>query len=115
MLIQCSLARGDLDNARSQLNRLENLLGNGKYHSDWISNANKVRVIYWQMTGDKAAAANWLRHTAKPDLRTTTSCKVNGATLPVHKSCWASLNRQKLFSKNSMKMPESAVDERSQP
>ncbi|MEN1743251.1 HTH-type transcriptional regulator MalT, partial [Pseudomonas aeruginosa] len=37
MLIQCSLARGDLDNARSQLNRLENLLGNGKYHSDWIS------------------------------------------------------------------------------
>ncbi|MBD4006603.1 HTH-type transcriptional regulator MalT, partial [Xanthomonas citri pv. citri] len=30
MLIQCSLARGDLDNARSQLNRLENLLGNGK-------------------------------------------------------------------------------------
>lgn len=67
MLIQCSLARGDLDNARSQLNRLENLLGNGKYHSDWISNANKVRVIYWQMTGDKAAAANWLRHTAKPE------------------------------------------------
>ncbi len=38
MLIQCSLGRGDLDNARSQLNRLENLLGNGKYHSDWISN-----------------------------------------------------------------------------
>lgn len=67
MLSQCSLARGDLDNARSQLNRLENLLGNGKYHSDWISNANKVRVIYWQMTGDKAAAANWLRHTAKPE------------------------------------------------
>ncbi len=86
MLIQCSLARGDLDNARSQLNRLENLLGNGKYHSDWISNANKVRVIYWQMTGDKAAAANWLRHTAKPEFaNNNTSCKVNGATLPVHK------------------------------
>lgn len=41
MLIQCSLARGDLDNARSQLNRLENLLGNGKYHSDWISTPTK--------------------------------------------------------------------------
>lgn len=24
-------------------------------------------MIYWQMTGDKAAAANWLRHTAKPE------------------------------------------------
>jgi len=61
--VQCSLARGDLDNARSLLNRLENLLGNGHYHSDWISNADKVRVIYWQMVGDKNSAANWLRHT----------------------------------------------------
>ncbi|WP_312748593.1 HTH-type transcriptional regulator MalT [Atlantibacter hermannii] len=66
LLVQCSLARGALDNARSHLNRLENLLGNGPYHSDWVSNADKVRVIYWQMTGDKAAAANWLRQTPKP-------------------------------------------------
>ena len=66
-MVQCSLARGDLDNARSHLNRLENLLGNGHYHSDWVSNADKVRVIYWQMTGDKTAAANWLRQTPKPE------------------------------------------------
>ena len=65
--MQCSLARGDLDNARNHLNRLENLLGNGQYHSDWVSNADKVRVIYWQMTGDKKSAANWLRHTPKPE------------------------------------------------
>ena len=65
--IQCSLARGDLDNARNHLNRLENLLGNGAYHSDWVSNADKVRVIYWQMVGDKKAAANWLRQTPKPE------------------------------------------------
>lgn len=58
---------GDLDNARSLLNRTENLLGNGHYHSDWISNADKVRVIYWQMVGDKNSAANWLRHTPKPE------------------------------------------------
>lgn len=31
LLVQCSLARGDLDNARNHLNRLENLLGNGQY------------------------------------------------------------------------------------
>lgn len=67
LMVQCSLARGDLDNARSHLNRLENLLGNGHYHSDWVSNADKVRVIYWQMTGDKTAAANWLRQTPKPE------------------------------------------------
>ena len=29
LLVQCSLARGDLANARNHLNRLENLLGNG--------------------------------------------------------------------------------------
>lgn len=67
LLVQCSLARGDLDNARSHLNRLENLLGNGPYHSDWVSNADKVRVIYWQMIGDKKSAANWLRLTPKPE------------------------------------------------
>lgn len=67
LLVQCSLARGDLDNARNHLNRLENLLGDGQYHSDWVSNADKVRVIYWQMTGDKKSAANWLRQTPKPE------------------------------------------------
>ncbi len=67
LLVQCSLARGDLDNARNHLNRLENLLGNGQYHSDWVSNADKVRVIYWQMTGDKKSAANWLRQTPMPE------------------------------------------------
>jgi LuxR family maltose regulon positive regulatory protein len=67
LLVQCSLARGDLDNARNHLNRLENLLGNGQYHSDWVSNADKVRVIYWQMIGDKKSAANWLRQTPMPE------------------------------------------------
>ena len=67
LLVQVSLARGNLDNARSHLSRLENLLGNGHYHSDWVSNADKVRVIYWQMTGDKGAAAQWLRLTPKPE------------------------------------------------
>lgn len=66
LVVQNALARGDIDNARSHLNRLENLLGNGAYHSDWVSNADKVRVIYWQMTGDRAAAAAWLRQTPKP-------------------------------------------------
>lgn len=66
LLVQCSLARGNLDNARSYLNRLENLLHNGSWHSDWIANADKVRVIYWQMIGDKQSASHWLCQTAKP-------------------------------------------------
>lgn len=66
LLIQCSLARGNLDNARSYLSRLENLLSNGVLHSDWIANADKVRLIYWQMTGDTQSASHWMRQTAKP-------------------------------------------------
>ncbi|ADU71774.1 HTH-type transcriptional regulator MalT [Pantoea sp. At-9b] len=66
LLVQCSLARGNLDNARSHLNRLENLLNNGNWHSDWIANADEVRVIYWQMIGDKQSAHSWMRQTAKP-------------------------------------------------
>ncbi len=53
LLVQCSLARGDWIMPVTTLTAPENLLGNGQYHSDWVSNADKVRVIYWQMTGDK--------------------------------------------------------------
>ena len=32
------------------------------YHRDWLTNTDESRVIHWQMTGDTAAAAQWLRH-----------------------------------------------------
>ncbi|RWR02424.1 transcriptional regulator MalT [[Pantoea] beijingensis] len=67
MLAKCALARGDMDNARRHLTRCENLLSNGQYHSDWVTNTDKPRVLYWQMTNDKVSASNWLRLTAKPD------------------------------------------------
>lgn len=64
--MQSAIARGNLDNARSLLNRLENLLNNGRWHNDWLANADKVRVLYWQMTGDTQSASEWLRQTPKP-------------------------------------------------
>ncbi|MEE6801897.1 HTH-type transcriptional regulator MalT, partial [Escherichia coli O8:H10] len=87
LVVQNSLARGDLDNARSHLNRLENLLGNGQYHSDWVSNADKVRVIYWQMTGDKQAAAQWLRQTPKSEF----------ANNHFHQSQWRNVARAQIL------------------
>ncbi len=95
LMVQCSLARGDLDNARSHLNRLENLLGNGHYHSDWVSNADKVRVIYWQMTGDKPRRPTGCARRQSRSSPTTTSCRASGATLPGRRSCWATSNRRK--------------------
>ena len=41
LLVQCSLARGDRIMPVTTLTALENLLGNGRYHSDWVSNADK--------------------------------------------------------------------------
>lgn len=68
LLARCSLARGDLDNANMHLQRCETLLHSGSYHLDWRTNADKPRVLLWQMTGDKAAAASWLRQAERPDV-----------------------------------------------
>ncbi len=68
MLAKCSLARGDLDNANVYIQRCEALQHGSQYHLDWITNADKPRVIHWQMTGDKVAAASWLRQTEKPGM-----------------------------------------------
>lgn len=68
MLAKCSLARGDLDNANMYIQRCEALQHGSQYHLDWITNADKPRVIHWQMTGDKVAAANWLRQAEKPGM-----------------------------------------------
>ncbi|CNE24878.1 transcriptional regulator MalT [Yersinia nurmii] len=68
MLSKCSLARGDLDNAHMYIQRCEALIHGTQYHRDWVTNADKPRVIYWQMTGDKTAAANWLRQAEKPGM-----------------------------------------------
>ena len=89
LLIQCSLARGNLDNARSYLSRLENLMNNGVLHSDWIANADKVRLIYWQMTGDAQSASHWMRHTDKPAFANNHFCRASGAMWRGRRSCWA--------------------------
>nr|WP_024966354.1 HTH-type transcriptional regulator MalT [Pantoea sp. IMH] len=65
MLAKCSLARGQLDNAHHYLQRCEALLKTGQYHVDWLTNTDKTRVIYWQITGDKAAARLWLQQAAR--------------------------------------------------
>ncbi|MFM2486184.1 HTH-type transcriptional regulator MalT [Celerinatantimonas yamalensis] len=67
MLAKCALARGDLDNARTFLSRCENLLNRGDYHTDWVTNTDKARVIYWQMVDDKLAAQRWLDGNAPDD------------------------------------------------
>ncbi|WP_413727282.1 HTH-type transcriptional regulator MalT [Sodalis sp. RH19] len=67
MLAKIALARGDFDNARSHLHRCENLISGAQYHSDWVTNADKPRVLFWQLTGDVDAAARWLDQTVKPD------------------------------------------------
>ncbi len=68
LVVLNALVRGDIENARSNLHLIENLLSNGVYHDDWVSNADEVRVIYWQLVNDKTSAESWLQQTAKPTL-----------------------------------------------
>lgn len=68
ILAKCSLARGDLDNASLYIQRCEALQHDSQYHLDWITNADKPRIIHWQMTGDSIAAAQWLRDAKKPGM-----------------------------------------------
>ncbi|MEX9621817.1 HTH-type transcriptional regulator MalT [Proteus mirabilis] len=68
LVVLNALVRGDIDNARSHLHLIENLLSNGIYHDDWVSNADEARVIYWQLINDKTAAESWLQQTLKPAL-----------------------------------------------
>ncbi len=67
ILAKIALARGDFDHARSHLHRCENLMSGAHYHSDWVTNADNPRVLFWQLTGDAVAAARWLNQTVKPD------------------------------------------------
>ncbi len=67
MLAKVSLARGDIDNACQHLQRCESLLHNADYHSDWISNADIPRLLYWQMTDDKQAVRSWLAQAERPE------------------------------------------------
>ncbi len=64
--------------------------GNGRYHCDWISNADKVRVIYWQLTGDKIRR-QLVRHTLNRRLPITIFCKNCGGISPARRS-WANSN-----------------------
>lgn len=68
LLAKCALARGQIDNASYHLQRCERLLKTGQYHTDWITNTDKPLVIYWQMTGDKADARQWLLQARKPEV-----------------------------------------------
>ena len=68
LVVLNALVRGDIDNARTHLHQVENLLSNGTYHDDWVSNADEVRTIYWQLTNDNESAQNWLQQTPKPIL-----------------------------------------------
>ncbi len=95
MLAKCALARGDMDNARRHLTRLENLLSNGHYRSDWVTNADKPRLLYWQMTGDRQATANWLHITPKP--ANADNHFLQGQWRNMARSCWGSLTRRKWY------------------
>ncbi|AAU38679.1 MULTISPECIES: HTH-type transcriptional regulator MalT [Basfia] len=66
LLTKISLVRGNLDNTSRLLNEVEQLERSHAYHHDWTASADQVRMFYWQMTNDVAAARNWLIQNPAP-------------------------------------------------
>lgn len=95
LLATCSLARGDLDNAGQHLRRCETLLQAGNYHSDWLVNTDKARVIYWQITGDRQAASRWLLQAVRPAEPDNHFYRGSGAISRGFRSCWGSMMRHR--------------------
>ncbi|WP_158587100.1 HTH-type transcriptional regulator MalT [Motilimonas pumila] len=61
-----ALERGDDSASHQLIERIEHLLHNKQYHSDWVANANYARIKYWRSKGDHCALAQWLASAPEP-------------------------------------------------
>lgn len=61
-----ALERGDEAAGAKLIERIEHLLHNKQYHSDWVANANYARIKYWRSKGDHCALAQWLTSAPEP-------------------------------------------------
>ncbi|WNZ55876.1 HTH-type transcriptional regulator MalT [Microbulbifer sp. MKSA007] len=60
LLLKIAQARGEKEDALEWLERIERLLTDGRYHRDWIANADATRIRTWRALGNQQAIASWL-------------------------------------------------------
>ncbi|WP_445355578.1 HTH-type transcriptional regulator MalT [Microbulbifer sp. EKSA008] len=60
LLLKIAQARGEKEESLEWLERIERLLTDGRYHRDWIANADATRIRTWRALGNQQAIASWL-------------------------------------------------------
>ncbi|MCO1334636.1 HTH-type transcriptional regulator MalT [Microbulbifer sp. OS29] len=60
LLLKIAQARGEKEESVEWLERIERLLTDGRYHRDWIANADATRIRTWRALGNQPAIATWL-------------------------------------------------------
>ncbi|WP_299586656.1 HTH-type transcriptional regulator MalT [uncultured Microbulbifer sp.] len=60
LLLKLAQARGEKAESLEWLERIERLLSDGRYHRDWIANADAARIRTWRALGNQQAIACWL-------------------------------------------------------
>ncbi|WP_444928672.1 HTH-type transcriptional regulator MalT [Microbulbifer sp. SSSA002] len=64
LLLKIAQARGEKEESLEWLERIERLLTDGRYHRDWIANADATRIRTWRALGNQQAIASWLEQAA---------------------------------------------------
>ncbi|WKD50314.1 HTH-type transcriptional regulator MalT [Microbulbifer spongiae] len=64
LLLKIAQARGEKEESLEWLDRIEGLLSDGRYHRDWIANADATRIRTWRALGNQQAIAAWLEQAA---------------------------------------------------
>ncbi|WP_445359027.1 HTH-type transcriptional regulator MalT [Microbulbifer sp. ANSA005] len=60
LLLKIAQARGEKEESLEWLERIERLLTDGRYHRDWIANADATRIRTWRALGNQQAIVSWL-------------------------------------------------------
>ncbi|WP_226642341.1 HTH-type transcriptional regulator MalT [Microbulbifer variabilis] len=60
LLLKLAQARGEKEESLEWLARIDRLLSDGRYHRDWIANADAARIRTWRALDNQQAITSWL-------------------------------------------------------
>ncbi|WP_444920165.1 HTH-type transcriptional regulator MalT [Microbulbifer sp. CnH-101-G] len=64
LLLKLAQARGEKEESLEWLARIDRLLSDGRYHRDWVANADAARIRTWRALDNQQAIASWLEQAA---------------------------------------------------
>lgn len=62
LLLKVALARGEMEECKKLVRKIEDLLTADELHLDWQANAHSALIDFWVSTGDTPSLSNWLQY-----------------------------------------------------